>query len=146
MNCEVCGTELPHGALFCGECGRAVGTRSALTLHPDSGMPVDAEGAKEPEARRNVRTNPRDTAIIEPVVRSQLPELETELPFLPASRDIEQDLSPEVLEAESADVRLTHHCTSLKVFQTPRKRSKNQLALFRSQEAERCSLCQIVCT
>ncbi len=41
MNCEVCGTELPHGALFCGECGRAVGMRAATALHPDSGMPVE---------------------------------------------------------------------------------------------------------
>lgn len=26
MNCNYCGTELPVGALFCGECGRAVGS------------------------------------------------------------------------------------------------------------------------
>jgi hypothetical protein len=99
VNCEVCGTELPHGALFCGECGRAVGSRSAQTLHPDSGMPVDSA---------------RDTAIIEPVVRSTLPELETELPFLPESvaqpkvttqpepaAEVEQDLPPEVVAEEA---------------------------------------------
>jgi hypothetical protein len=31
VNCEVCGTELPHGALFCGECGRAVTVRAVRT-------------------------------------------------------------------------------------------------------------------
>jgi hypothetical protein len=49
---------------------------------------------------------PRDTAIIEPIVRGSLPELETELPFLPEpalapatttapTDEIEQDLAPE---------------------------------------------------
>ena len=129
MNCEVCGTELPQGALFCGECGRAVGIRSAKTLHPDSGMPVDAPdsvqaveqaveqaletgvvltdaGHVEAEQAEDasdtaVQTDSRDTAIIEPIVRAQLPELETELPALPGGDDeIEQDLPPEVIAAE----------------------------------------------
>ncbi|HEY5230856.1 MAG TPA: hypothetical protein VIJ11_08200 [Galbitalea sp.] len=112
MNCEVCGTELPHGALFCGECGRAVGIRTAKTLDPDSGMPVDSAAGSTPV----VVAAPRDTAIIEPVVRATLPELETELPFLPepapatapatatattttttttTTDEIEQDLAPE---------------------------------------------------
>lgn len=111
MNCEVCGTELPHGALFCGECGRAVGNRSARTLHPDSGMPVDSgEPGENPAAAAGthaggtnvaVQTDPRDTAIIQPIVRDGLPELETEIPFLPVSDEVEQDLPPEVLEAEA---------------------------------------------
>jgi hypothetical protein len=41
VNCEACGTELPFGAMFCGECGRAVGVKS-VQRHPDSGMPVVA--------------------------------------------------------------------------------------------------------
>ena len=126
MNCEVCGTELPHGALFCGECGRAVGLRSAKTMHPDSGMPVDgpasAESSQalqtgtvltdevESEAVREdaVQTDPRDTAIIQPIVRDKLPELETELPDVPAadSDDIEQDLPPEVIAAEIAAAKV----------------------------------------
>ena len=104
MNCEVCGTELPHGALFCGECGRAVGTRATRPLHPDSGMPVDA--AAESAVVRKLRPVRDDTAIIEPVVRSELPEPETKLPFLPVSEDIEQDLPPEVMEAEIAAAKV----------------------------------------
>ena len=115
MNCEVCGTELPHGALFCGECGRAAGTRSAKTRHPDSGMPVDSAAEVETDAtadaqhdRRKVavQTDLRDTAIIEPVVRDKLPELDTELPDALAVENVEQDLPPEVIEAEIAAAKV----------------------------------------
>jgi hypothetical protein len=103
VNCEVCGTVLPHGALFCGECGRAVGVRTARTFHPDSGMPLDAapeaESVAAPETESDAPTasedavpapadvvhvepSPRDTAIIEPVFRHKLPELTTEIPFI----------------------------------------------------------------
>jgi hypothetical protein len=124
VNCEVCGTELPHGALFCGECGRAVGTRTARTLHPDSGMPVDPTRAAtaQPETGSEhvgtddapvVVASSRDTAIIQPVVRGALPELETEIPFIRESvvlapvADVEQDLPPAVLaEEQLADEQL----------------------------------------
>jgi hypothetical protein len=120
VNCEVCGSELPHGALFCGECGRAVGLRSAKTLHPDSGMPVDGPGSGTSEQVVEagavltdeadvavIQTDPRDTAIIQPVVRDKLPELETELPATPATDDeIEQDLPPEVIAAEIAAAKV----------------------------------------
>jgi hypothetical protein len=117
VNCEVCGTELPHGALFCGECGRAVGVRSAKTLNPDSGMPVDEPGSVEAEQAvpagtvltdeaqpaEGAQTDPRDTAIIQPVARDRLPELETELPEASAAEeDIEQDLPPDAIAAEIA--------------------------------------------
>jgi hypothetical protein len=114
VNCEVCGTELPHGALFCGECGRAVGARSAKTFHPDSGMPVSApESVAAPSAPR-APANPSDTAIIQPIVRGRLPELESELPQPVASERtdpvaserIEQDLPPEVVAAERAAARV----------------------------------------
>jgi len=120
VNCEVCGTELPHGAMFCGECGRAVGTRTAKTVDPDSGMPVggstesaayapaaeassDAAPAATQERDSVVVTEARDTAIIEPIIREALPELETELSSAPAvdPDEIEQDLPPEVLAAEA---------------------------------------------
>lgn len=117
MNCEVCGTELPHGALFCGECGRAVGTRTARTLHPDSGMPVEPALSgtdAQPDAGseradgdeiRIVVASPRDTAIIQPVVRRALPELETEIPFIRQTaireRDIPEPDIPEPVVAES---------------------------------------------
>jgi hypothetical protein len=104
VNCEVCGTELPHGALFCGECGRAVGTRSAKTLHPDSGMPVEAPESAASELQPS---NSSDTAIIEPLTRTLLPELESELADSAESEAIEQDLPPEVIEAELAAARVT---------------------------------------
>jgi hypothetical protein len=111
--------------MFCGECGTALGTRTARTLHPDSGMPVDSSAEEQPvhEARpvAIAVADPRDTAIIEPILRDRLPELETELVPAPTSdRDdsgqdepvqdelvqddsadeIEQDLPPDVVEEE----------------------------------------------
>jgi hypothetical protein len=129
VNCEVCGTELPHGAMFCGECGTAVGTRTARTVHPDSGMPVDSSDQQPGDAVSTVvATDPRDTAIIEPILRDKLPELETELPPAPAEHDvvedeaardktggdesieIEQDLPPEVVDEEDvADLEAADH-------------------------------------
>jgi hypothetical protein len=47
MNCRVCGSELPEGAMFCGECGSSV---TATLLRP---------AAKD--------TRPSDTTIIEPL-------------------------------------------------------------------------------
>jgi hypothetical protein len=64
VNCEVCGTELPHGAMFCGECGRAVGARS-LARHPDSGMPV-VVSPFAPQNPPEQQQHQRDTAIMEP--------------------------------------------------------------------------------
>jgi hypothetical protein len=62
VNCEVCGTELPFGAMFCGECGRAVGARAAEVRHPDSGMPIAQPLQRTPQP------GPRDTVILEPLV------------------------------------------------------------------------------
>ncbi len=122
MNCEVCGTELPHGALFCGECGRAVGTRTVTAVHPDSGMPVEATNDPASEATGDTPPRSGDTAIIEPLLRDQLPELESALPEPPAPADepdvdgaevddfdeaseeaVEQDLPPEVVAEEEAE-------------------------------------------
>jgi hypothetical protein len=75
------------------------------------GTSSDPAAGVDPEPDPVVVTESRDTAIIEPVVRSTLPELETEVPFLPEhpeklqeseEPEIEQDLPPEVLEAEAA--------------------------------------------
>lgn len=76
MNCEVCGTELPHGAMFCGECGRAVGARS-VARNPDSGMPVQPVAGAPVIAPRSgpiplprvgpPAQQPRDTVIIDPL-------------------------------------------------------------------------------
>jgi hypothetical protein len=113
VNCEVCGVELPHGAMFCGECGRAVGTRVALTVHPDSGMPIQSSaggGAPTPSS------GSRDTVILEPLTDSYH-ELESEFASAdpadpsdpsesadPGDSDVvEQDLPPEVIEEERAE-------------------------------------------
>lgn len=48
MNCRVCGTELPEGAMFCGECGSS----------------VTANRLRRPEARDS---RPNDTTILEPL-------------------------------------------------------------------------------
>lgn len=45
MNCTACGTTLPEGALFCGECGRAVGAfaeRPRVTVPAGDPMPAVA--------------------------------------------------------------------------------------------------------
>lgn len=112
MNCEVCGTELPHGAMFCGECGRAVGTRAASAVHPDSGMPLSSSSPGESAPTRAPQH--RDTIILEPLGDSY-PELESQLDSASPATDerepepqpqpvvgpeIEQDLSPDVVEEE----------------------------------------------
>jgi hypothetical protein len=83
--------------MFCGECGRAVGTRTATVVHPDSGMPVAGSDASSVGEFAPVVTDARDTAIIEPIVRDRLPELETELP--PAAPDLPDE--PEIAEPEA---------------------------------------------
>lgn len=95
MNCEVCGTELPHGALFCGECGRAVAPRTAQVVHPDSGMPLEAT------AGRAAVSGGRDTVILEPLTQA-LPEFESKADV---AADVEQDLPPEVVADELTDDR-----------------------------------------
>jgi hypothetical protein len=124
VNCEVCGTELPHGAMFCGECGRAVGARS-VARNPDSGMPVQPVAAapviaprSEPVPLQRVgppAQQPRDTVIIDPFDLEQLARVSAPPTFLvgavpepepepePAPQvDIEQDLPPDVVAAEQA--------------------------------------------
>lgn len=109
MNCDLCGTELPLGAMFCGECGRAVGVRVAAT-HPDSGMPM-AQSAVAPVsvAEPFVPPRPGDTRIIEPldldlagVVRTDEAAPGDEATRSAPDADIEQDLPPEIVAAEDA--------------------------------------------
>jgi hypothetical protein len=114
VNCEVCGTELPHGAMFCGECGRAVTSRTAQAVHPDSGMPVEVSSA------HGVATGARDTVILEPLTAS-LPEFESEFGEVQDAAVVPEQAAPEPAsvvaaaadeestdiesaEAESADV------------------------------------------
>lgn len=58
MKCTYCGTELPAGAMFCGECGRAVAAEGAVAPPParpagrGRGVERAAERAVEREAER----------------------------------------------------------------------------------------------
>jgi hypothetical protein len=105
VNCEVCGTELPHGAMFCGECGRAVVARAPQAVHPDSGMPMEVS-----LGRASVGGG-RDTVILEPLTET-LPEFEAgpepdriaNDEIAGDTPDVEQDLAPELVEQ---DVRAT---------------------------------------
>jgi hypothetical protein len=112
VKCEVCGTELPPGAMFCGECGRAVSVRVSAETHPDSGMPVDFSPALYPA------TAPGDTRAIEPLEIGLLPPQKQQSrepdpqpgppsvaapkPFgLPVGQEnIEQDLAPDLVQAD----------------------------------------------
>lgn len=49
MTCSYCGTELPAGALFCGECGRAVG-RGPVVPSGQTPDPAEASRSDGPEA------------------------------------------------------------------------------------------------
>jgi hypothetical protein len=75
--------------------------QATTDLEPEAGL-ARANGDAAPV----VIASPRDTAIIQPVVRGRLPELETEIPFIrePVARepalDVEQDLPPAVLAEE----------------------------------------------
>jgi hypothetical protein len=109
VNCEACGTELPFGAMFCGECGRAVGVKS-VQRHPDSGMPVVAgamgvEPSEVPPApleeaalSEAAASRPGDTVIIDSfdleslaTARASAPE-----PEPVPSEGIEQDLPADI--------------------------------------------------
>ncbi|MCX7521194.1 FHA domain-containing protein [Microbacterium sp. STN6] len=79
MNCRVCGSELPEGAMFCGECGSSV-TAARLT------RPAVAD------------SRPSDTSIIEP-----LPAPATAGPAI-VSREILFDMPPEPIDATDEPV------------------------------------------
>lgn len=102
MNCEVCGTELPHGAIFCGECGRSVGTRTATVVHPDTGMPVSTPVAANPSESALARES-RDTAIIQPIEQDVAPELLAEDDAIEAA---EPDIPTTVAQRSSEPARV----------------------------------------
>lgn len=85
--------ELPVGAMFCGECGRAVGARSVPLRHVDSGMPIQPA----PES------GPRDTVILDPVELEMLgwapPQVSASAPAAPVVPTAlpEQNAVPEPL-------------------------------------------------
>jgi hypothetical protein len=85
--------------------------REASAAEGAADAPIDDKAEDEAAVRAApasgaVRAEPRDTAIIQPVVIDKLPELETELPAAPPVEVIEQDLPPDVIEAELAAAKV----------------------------------------
>jgi hypothetical protein len=80
VTCSYCGTELPPGAMFCGECGRAVSSRGARI--DESGMPApepSAEPGPDPEPFHEPLPEPRPDREPEPA-----PPLEPAPPWEPS--------------------------------------------------------------
>lgn len=78
MTCFYCGTELPSGAMFCGECGRPVNTKggrstkvSRAAADAASGVPeaapADAVPLVQPVAVAEPAVEPEHVAVAEPV-------------------------------------------------------------------------------
>ncbi|NEM90435.1 zinc ribbon domain-containing protein [Galbitalea soli] len=68
MNCEVCGTALPEGAMFCGECGRAVSART-ISIQAGSDETADAP----PALSRSVPSSPAPSVPSPPVLEVPSP-------------------------------------------------------------------------
>jgi FHA domain/zinc-ribbon domain len=67
VTCAHCGSELPTGALFCGECGRSVAKKSSESKK-------STESKKAPESKKS------DTVITEPAISAE--QVFTETPFV----------------------------------------------------------------
>ncbi len=90
MECEVCHSPLPSGALFCGECGSSVSrTQSVPVVTPVTAAPVEGSFLKvaEPEVVTS------STNILEPTPDSELGILfeATEAPVVEAPRFATED-------------------------------------------------------
>jgi Double zinc ribbon/FHA domain len=62
VTCSYCGTELPSGAMFCGECGQSTGARPA---HPGPDQPetaLESETKSEPEPATDIAPAPGSDA------------------------------------------------------------------------------------
>lgn len=103
MTCAYCGTELPEGAMFCGECGRAVAGRAAKTATKSAKEPVSVPSTASALASTvsSVRSPRKRTAA--PVVEAEPPVAEPEsiaelepMPELePVVEVVEPDVEPE---------------------------------------------------
>lgn len=87
MNCAYCGTELPPGAMFCGECGRAVSSKPVVQQH------VAAAARPEPAALVEPSARPAPEPVREPAP-VPVPEPEPEAGVEP-DLEPEPDLQPE---------------------------------------------------
>ena len=66
MNCSYCATELPLGAMFCGECGRSVASAATPRAAPAPTATPVHEGAELVEPRSSVRDEARILPELEP--------------------------------------------------------------------------------
>lgn len=111
MTCLYCGTDLPAGAMFCGECGRSTGARPAhphavgnVTSKESVPAVIDEIGRSLlSEPTRGVEAAPEPG--IEPAVQSDAeptpepePDVEPE-PEPTPEPEVEADLEPEVADA-----------------------------------------------
>ncbi|MCU1409892.1 MAG: hypothetical protein JWR04_599 [Rhodoglobus sp.] len=112
MTCFYCGTELPAGAMFCGECGRPVNTKGGRSSKasskaaPEAVVPVPREEPAAPEPVVEASAPPEPEPVAEPLPEPEaapaavaepeplpepapaaeaepLPEIEPDLPPLP---------------------------------------------------------------
>jgi len=91
VNCSYCATELPLGAMFCGECGRSVASAATPRAAPAPTATPVHEGAELVEPGSSVRDEARILPELEPE-----PEPVPELALEPvAEPETEPGVAPE---------------------------------------------------
>ena len=96
MNCSYCATELPLGAMFCGECGRSVASAATPRAAPAPTATPVHEGAELVEPRSSVRDEARILPELEPEPEP-VPELALEPVAEPEPEpEVEPEPEPEV--------------------------------------------------
>ena len=96
MNCSYCATELPLGAMFCGECGRSVASAATPRAAPAPTATPVHEGAELVEPRSSVRDEARILPGPEPEPEP-VPELAPETAPEPEPEpEVEPEPEPEV--------------------------------------------------
>ena len=96
MNCSYCATELPLGAMFCGECGRSVTSAATPRAAPAPTATPVHEGAELVEPRSSVRDEARILPGPEPEPEP-VPELAPETAPEPEPEpEVEPEPEPEV--------------------------------------------------
>ncbi|HPG75455.1 MAG TPA: zinc ribbon domain-containing protein [Rhodoglobus sp.] len=96
MNCSYCATELPLGAMFCGECGRSVASAATPRAAPAPTATPVHEGAELVEPGSSVRDEARILPELEPEPEP-VPELALEPVAEPEPEpEVEPEPEPEV--------------------------------------------------
>ncbi len=96
MNCSYCATELPLGAMFCGECGRSVASAATPRAAPAPTATPVHEGAELVEPGSSVRDEARILPELEPEPEP-VPELALEPVAEPEPEpEVEPEPEPEI--------------------------------------------------